>query len=359
MNKNTLHIVHTHPRNLGGVANHYRGLKDYWPIPITTSLIGSRFGISGVFFFCYDLISLITRSRTSNAVLLNPSMQKKAFWRDYLLLLTLIGLNKRVVVFFHGWDMDFARKVLKNRRVIKAFGRCKIITLASCFKQQLEEHGINKVYTATTKYDEKLLKYQKKQKRFDQFVILFTGRLVKSKGVQKILEAVAGSDHREEFKIIVAGDGAYKNELIRLTDVLRITDLVEFAGYVRDDELANLYRNSDLYVLATSHNEGMPTTILEALAFGLPIISTNVGGITDIISDGRNGFIVDKSVDCLELRRKIEFLYLNRPVSLKIRQANLELAEEFSASNVARKLVEIIFERDSKLGKEGECVPGN
>ena len=345
MTNKKLHIVHTHPSNLGGVANHYRGLKDYWPITISTSLVGSRLHIDGSLFFIYDLFLMIIKSRNSSAVLLNPSMQRKAFWRDFILLLFLILLRKKVVIFFHGWDNVFANKVLKYKFVLKCLKYCKIITLATKFNNQLKLHGLYKLYLSSTKFDEKLLScLNEKDETNSKFTILFVGRLIEPKGVQRILNSIAISNHKKKFKLIVAGDGPYKKNLIEHTHELGLSKSVNFAGYVRNCDLSKLYRASDLYVLPTSHNEGLPTTILEALAFGLPVITTAVGGISDVVSNNRNGLIIDDLNNPIELKKHIEFFYLNPELTFKFKLRNLKLSKKFSSSNVAKQITNIIFD---------------
>lgn len=344
MKKNKLHIVHTHPKNIGGVANHYRGLKDCWPIKTSSSIVGSRFNVSGLFFFPFDLFLMIIKSRSTTNVLLNPSMQPKAFWRDYILLLVLIFLKKKVTIFFHGWDMRFAEKVLKRENVIYFLNKCKVITLASKFNRQLKSFKVNNLFLSTTKFDESLLKCSfNKNLKSEKFTILFVGRLVKSKGLSHILESVANSKYKNKFKIIVAGDGPDKDFFINYSKKLGMCNLTDFKGYVRDCDLAQLYKISDLYILPTSHDEGMPTTILEALAFGLPIVSTIVGGIPDIIKNKINGALLSENFTNDELKNYIEYFYLNPKKRSLIKENNLKLSKRFRSKNVAKQITEIIF----------------
>ena len=97
-------------------------------------------------------------------------------------------------------------------------------------------------------------------------------------------------------------------------------------------------------MLPTSHNEGLPTTILEALAFGLPVITTAVGGISDVVSNNRNGLIIDDLNNPIELKKHIEFFYLNPELTFKFKLRNLKLSKKFSSSNVAKQITNIIFD---------------
>ena len=91
--------------------------------------------------------------------------------------------------------------------------------------------------------------------------------------------------HNSAFK----ADGELRPELERLARDLDLDERLVWAGFVREQEL--IYADTDLLVL-TSDNEGLPVAVLEALASGRPVVSTRVGGVPELIEDGKTGFIV-------------------------------------------------------------------
>jgi glycosyltransferase involved in cell wall biosynthesis len=123
--------------------------------------------------------------------------------------------------------------------------------------------------------------------------VLFVGRLHPVKGVQYLLGAMK-MVHQElpEAKLILVGDGEEREHLENLTDSLGIRGCVEFAGRVPHDRVQDYMNRAEVFVLP-SLSEGFPVTILEAMACGLPVVATRVGGIPDIIEDGTNGYLVD------------------------------------------------------------------
>lgn len=123
--------------------------------------------------------------------------------------------------------------------------------------------------------------------------ILFVGRLHPVKGTQYLLGAMS-IVHRElpEAKLILVGDGEEREHLETLTDNLGIRECVEFAGRVPHERVEDYMNQAEVFVLS-SLSEGFPVTILEAMACGLPVVATRVGGVPDIIKNGTNGYLVD------------------------------------------------------------------
>jgi glycosyltransferase involved in cell wall biosynthesis len=123
--------------------------------------------------------------------------------------------------------------------------------------------------------------------------VLFVGRLHPVKGTQYLLGAMS-IVHRElrEAKLILVGDGEEREHLETLTDNLGIRECVEFAGRVPHERVKDYMNRAEVFVLP-SLSEGFPVTILEAMACGLPVVATRVGGVPDIIKNGTNGYLVD------------------------------------------------------------------
>jgi glycosyltransferase involved in cell wall biosynthesis len=130
----------------------------------------------------------------------------------------------------------------------------------------------------------------KKVRDDDEFVILSVARLIRRKGIEDLIKAVP--DIINDFpcvKIQIIGEGNLEDELHHLALSIGVGDHVEFLGYVPHGELPGFYASSDVFVLP-SYNEGMSNTILEAMAAGLPIITTNTGGTSELIQG--NGQVI-------------------------------------------------------------------
>jgi L-malate glycosyltransferase len=122
------------------------------------------------------------------------------------------------------------------------------------------------------------------------FIVGSVGRLVPVKNHVTLLRAAARvASQVPQLTLALVGDGPLDGELKTLADQLGIADRVSFLGY-RDD-VPNLLNAMDILVLP-SLREGMPNAVLEAMACGLPVIASNVGGASEILRDGENGLLI-------------------------------------------------------------------
>ncbi len=122
--------------------------------------------------------------------------------------------------------------------------------------------------------------------------ILTVGRLDAAKGVSLLLHAL--NSLLPEFTYLrctIVGAGPDRARLDALTEEFHLTAAVEFVGAVGQDRMAQYYENADVFVLA-SFAEGVPVVLMEAMAKGVPCVATRVGGISELIEDGRTGLLV-------------------------------------------------------------------
>jgi len=116
-------------------------------------------------------------------------------------------------------------------------------------------------------------------------------RLVPIKRHEDFFHALASfRSAQTPFACVVAGDGERRGELEALATALEIDHLVHFLGWEKD--MSAIYPDLDALVL-TSANEGLPTAIIEAMASAVPVVSTRVGSVPDMVQDGREGYLVE------------------------------------------------------------------
>lgn len=120
----------------------------------------------------------------------------------------------------------------------------------------------------------------------DEFVIMTVARLEKVKGMEYLIGAV------KDFKLLIIGDGSERKNLENLVKNLHLEDKVKFLGQISNEMMPEMLVVADCFVLP-SVKEGFGIVILEAMAVGVPVIGTRVGGILDIIEDGKNGILVE------------------------------------------------------------------
>jgi glycosyltransferase involved in cell wall biosynthesis len=123
----------------------------------------------------------------------------------------------------------------------------------------------------------------------DAIVIGCVGSLIVRKGVDVVLEAMAGLDRAADIRLVVAGDGPERHALEQRAQGLGIAERVHFLGHC--EAPSEVYRALDLLVLA-SRQEAFGLVLLEAALFDVPSIATSVGGIPDVVVDGQTGVLV-------------------------------------------------------------------
>ena len=124
--------------------------------------------------------------------------------------------------------------------------------------------------------------------------LLFVGNLVPRKGLDALVRGLAGLDPDDDWRLTVVGratDDEYVDSVRELIDGLGVTDRVRFTGWLDDDALAERFAASHLLAIPSTH-EGFGIAYLEGMGFGLPPIASADGGATDLVSDGRTGFLV-------------------------------------------------------------------
>lgn len=133
--------------------------------------------------------------------------------------------------------------------------------------------------------------------------LLFIGRLAAVKGVPLLLEAAVQLHERfPDLELHVVGDGPDRAALAAQSDTVGLTGVVTFHGYCSQDEVADLLAETDILVLP-SFAEGIPVTLMEAMAARLPVVATQVGGVSELVETDRSGFVCPPGdVDTLTAR---------------------------------------------------------
>jgi glycosyltransferase involved in cell wall biosynthesis len=171
--------------------------------------------------------------------------------------------------------------------------------------------------------------------------LLYVGRFNVFKNVETLVEAVGKLAQMDvgEFELKLVGEGERRPVLERMVSELGLTRRIHFVGWVARDHIADYYRRADIFVTATTW-EGMPNTVLEAMACGLPIVGTQASGLQELVHDGVNGYLVPiKDPDALAeaLARLIDNGYERRRMGRQSRKlAEREFAWEYIAEQYVR-----------------------
>ena len=338
--------------NPGGVANYYKSIKLFLNSQIiyiergkkNRELIPKLRIISDYFQY----LKIVLRNPGILSVTVNTSLGIGGCLRDGLFLLITPKSIKKIT-FFRGWDPEFQEKI-DNSKFLKKWVRKTflkadhIIVLSSRFKEKLIQWGYDKgISLETTLVDETMLNgFDIKNKHLNTNNILFLSAITRSKGIFESLDAFHLLQKKKpEIMFQIAGDGSAMpdvNEKINKNEIMGVNIL----GYVKGEQKAEAYKNAGIF-LFPSYHEGMPNAVLEAMAFGLPVITTRVGGLPDFFEDGKMGLFLNNH-NPGHIAEKIEYL-LERPELMKqMSEYNYRYAKErFYAGKVAKRL-EIIIE---------------
>ena len=172
--------------------------------------------------------------------------------------------------------------------------------------------------------------------------IFFAGRLIKSKGIYVLADALKIlSNDNLKLNVTIAGDGPELNKLKRVLQE-QTTHNIEFVGVVRGDSLADLYSHSRLLVIpTTSHPEGMPVVIAEAISFGVPVIGSDQPAISESVG---NAGILFPLGDSTALAAALRLILLDEECYLRLHQNCVNRKYLFSYERYQIELAQLLRE---------------
>jgi len=180
----------------------------------------------------------------------------------------------------------------------------------------------------------------------DDIAVLSVGRLYARKGLFTLLESMPRVVRKfRNAKFIISGKGQ-SNEMKKLVNHatrLGVKDNIIFTGYFPDSKLPKLYQAADVFAFSTFY-ENLPFAVLEALSSGLPVVTTKVGGIPEMIESGRNGFLVQPS-NARELADRILYC-LEHPAAASEMAvlARKTILKRFDWSLIVKKVLAVYYE---------------
>ncbi len=173
----------------------------------------------------------------------------------------------------------------------------------------------------------------------DAMMIVSVGELDDNKNHSSVVRAL-GELRQNNLYYVVCGVGTKRDELIALAKSCGIGDKVILAGYRKD--IPNILHAADLFIFPSYH-EGLPVSLMEAMASGLPVICSKIRGNVDLIQEGRNGFLFNPN-DYNTLIPKIQAIISNRELVKYMSEQNKEDVEGFSYRVVVNELETIYNE---------------
>lgn len=170
---------------------------------------------------------------------------------------------------------------------------------------------------------------------------LFAALFRANKGCDILIKAFAKIAHKyPDWKIVLCGNGDYKPEIDRLIKDYNLFQQVELPGWIQDDQKHKYYQNAYAYCMC-SYLEGLPMSVLEAMSYGVPIITTPVGCLQEFLVDKESALFFDYgNID--ELATALETLIENKSLRTKIAENGYILAKEkFDTDVICKRLSKI------------------
>lgn len=297
---------------------------------------------------------IVLRTRY-DVIHLNPALSPRSAVRHgaFLLLLKLAP-RRGVLVYFHGWQISLEHRIAANPLYRALFvwlygGASRILVLSERFRRGLIAMGCSadRVETVTTMFDGEPLRRAQADlgPGHERRTILFLSRFVQPKGCFELLEAYARIEGRyPQFELVMAGAGDEEAELRRAAVELGIGGRVRFPGYLQGLEKARALLEARIYVLATTHFEGLPVALMEAMGAGNAVITTRAGGIADVFEDPDNGILLDEvTVD--GIAAALERLLTDDAYCAAIGERNAAKAWALYEADIVTKRVEAAYAR--------------
>lgn len=180
--------------------------------------------------------------------------------------------------------------------------------------------------------------------------ILFSGTLYAGKGYQDLIRAFAKIAKKyPDWNVVLAGNGEVEKGRA-ISKELGIANQVEFLGWVSGEQKDKVFRESMIFCLP-SYAEGFPMAVLDAWAYGLPVITTPVGGIPDVAKDGENMLLFNPG-DIDALAHQLEKMIIDENLRNRIALASLDFAEnkfnQYTINKQLGELYEDLSKKDTK-----------
>lgn len=262
-------------------------------------------------------------------------------------------MDVKVVTSFRGYDLT--KFIQENHPGIYAelFKKGDMfLPVCDYFAKRLQELGCPSdcIHVHYSAIDLSEFPFLEQKTNNGEIKFLTVARLVEKKGLEYSIKAVARIvRHCPTVQYTIAGDGPLRSRLVNLIQELGVEGYIHLAGRLLSDDISELMNKAHIFILASvtaqdGDQEGMPVSLMEAMATGLPVISTRHSGIPELVQDEVSGFLIPEwDVDALTA--KCEYLISHPQRRTEMGNAGRRLVQEnFDIRKLNQKLINIYQE---------------
>ncbi|RCJ32942.1 glycosyl transferase family 1 [Nostoc minutum NIES-26] len=333
----------------GGIATFEKLIIKYAPTEIEIQHITSHDEGSiahRLIIFCQALGKFFWKLifEQTDIIYLQISERANIFRKSIFALIAFL-FRKPVLLHAHGaeFHLTYSRLPKWAKQLLSGiFRRCSgLIVLSKTWKDYYVINlGLNPQQVFVLPNPAELPVEIPQRSNADRVTLLFCGRVGQRKGTFDLIEAFANLpvEQKNCTKLIIAGDGDIEQGR-KLVEKLNLTKHITFAGWVNSEQRDKLLAEVDIFILP-SYNEGLPMAILEAMSWGLPVITTPVGGIPELVVPNENGLLV-KPGDIQQLSAAILSLITNEELRLIMGRTARERVMPYDIKNYVNSLLSV------------------
>lgn len=287
-----------------------------------------------IFIYFIKIVLLISQ--------INPDIvHSQSLIAGWMTVLIKIFLRIPCVVFGRGSDIYTEYKFKKTILKLTLRKADAIIALTEDMRNEMKKIYNRDIFVIPNGINiDNYVKVSKNKIFNKDKTILFVGTLRPIKGVKYLIESMKIiQQYNPNIRLMLVGNGNDKENLNKLVDTFKLSGCINFVGQIPNEIIPKYMAISDIFVLP-SLSEGFPVVILEAMASGLPIVATKVGGLAEIVKDGINGYLVDP---CRpeEIAEKVILILEDDKLSEKISKNNKEKALNYNWDRVVERLEDV------------------
>ena len=353
--KEVLYIAPGNQNSKGGIGlcvNNYSKYMSNFKV-LVTHRFGSKLLNSIWFPICIlELLFILIKDRDIKILHIHGA-SRGSFYRKYILyIVARVFTGKKIIYHIHGGGFrDF---YLRSSKFVQRRIRYVINTadLVICLSEKWKHFYSSAFKPKQIKILNNMIIPPENTERMitnDKFKLLFLGLIGDNKGIFDLIKTIAKNRTQFEnnLELRIAGNG----EVDRLTSAIskwNIQEIVHFEGWADESKKEELFRSSDAFILP-SYKEGLPLSILEAMSYGLPIISSKVGGIPDLIHKSKNGILVVPG-NQRAVKNAIVKLMTNKDLCENYSQNSTKAVVDYYPDRVLKSLFSIYHELQGNKG---------